>query len=106
MALGAVRAISNLGIDATLAQPSLTETTAPVPGLILHVETGATAATVTLTDGGASPAGGAGTAVVVSCASSSKKFIYVNPALVNPATGLVSVTFSNNTTITGEWLRV
>jgi hypothetical protein len=106
MALAAVRAIANTGTDATLAQPSLTETILPSEDLILHVETGATACTVTLSDGGTSPAGGVGTAVVVTCASSSKKFIYVSPALVNPATGLISVVFSNNTTVTGEWLRV
>lgn len=106
MALAAVRAIANTGTDCTLAQPLTTELVSPSEDLFLHVEAGGTAATVTLVDGGTSPAGGAGTSVAVVCAISSKKMIYVNPALVNPATGLITVTFSNNTTITGEWLRV
>jgi hypothetical protein len=106
MALAAVRAIANTGTDCTLAQPLTTELISPSEDLFLHVEAGGTAATVTLVDGGTSPAGGAGTSVAVVCAISSKKMIYVSPALVNPATGLITVTFSNNTTITGEWLRV
>jgi len=104
MALSAVRAIAAAGINASLAAPSLTETILPVEDLILHVENGATSSTVTLVDGGVSPAGGLGASQTIVVGASAKMFIAVNPALVAPATGLITVTFSNATTITGEWL--
>lgn len=104
MALAAVRAITSAGISASLSAPSLTETIQPLEDIILHVENGATSSTVTLVDGGTTPAGNAGTSVAVVVGASAKMFIAVPASLVNPSTGLITVTFSNATTITGEWL--
>jgi hypothetical protein len=104
MALAAVRAISSVGINASLNAPLSSETIIPMEDLILHVENGATPSTVTLVDGGVSPAGGLGTSQTVVVGASAKMFIAVNPALVAPSTGLITVTFSSVATITGEWL--
>lgn len=104
MALSAVRQIAGAGTSASLAVPALTETIAALDDIILHVENGATSSTVTLVDGGNTPAGNPGTSVAVVVGASAKMFIAVPQALASPTTGLITVTFSNATTITGEWL--
>lgn len=104
MALAAIRAIGATGTNAVLNAPLSTETIQPQDDIILHVENGATSSTVTLVDGGSTAAGNAGTSVQVVVGSSAKMFIAVPPALVNPSTGLITVTFSSVATITGEWL--
>jgi hypothetical protein len=104
MALAAPRTIAAAGTSAVLNAPSLTETIQPLDDIILHVENGATSSTVTLVDGGSTPAGNAGTGLAIVVGASAKMFIAVPAALVNPSTGLITVTFSNATTITGEWL--
>jgi hypothetical protein len=104
MAMGALKAITSAGINAGLAAPSLTETILATDDLILHVENGATSSTVGLVDGGVTPAGTAGTTQSIVVGASAKMFIAVSPQLVSPSTGLITITFTNATSITAEWL--
>jgi hypothetical protein len=104
MATGPLRIITEAGVVPALGVPaSTTDTILATDDLILHVENGATAATVTLQDGSVTPAGSAGVGVVVTIAANTKYLIAVNPARVAPTTGLITVTWSNLTTVTAEW---
>jgi hypothetical protein len=94
------------GATSVLAAPGASETITATDDLILHLECGATAVTVTLVDGGFTQAGTLGSGVAVSVIANAKVFIAVPPAFASPATGLITVTFSNQTTVTGEWLRM
>jgi len=61
--------------------------------------------TVTLADPGASPAGNSATAPANSVAAGATKLFPLNPALVNPSTGLISVSYSAVTTVTVAAIR-
>ena len=108
MPMGAVQAVVMAGINANMQTPSATETVVPVDDLVLHVKnTSGSAITVTITDAGNTPAGSAATNVPMSVpATSGEMFKYIPVAAVNPATGLVTATFSSTTGVTAEWLRV
>lgn len=106
MAMSAVQGITAAGVSAALATPLSTETVPPVDDLILHVKNASgSPITVTLTDPGFTQAGSAATNATVSIpATTGEKFIAISTYLMNPSTGLISVTFSSTTSVTAEWL--
>lgn len=61
--------------------------------------------TVTLADPGATQAGNAGTATPQSVAAGATKFFPLLPALINPSTGLINITYSAVTTVTVAAIR-
>lgn len=61
--------------------------------------------TVTLADPGVTPAGNSGTATAVSVAASATKLFPLSPALVNPSTGVINITYSSSTTVTVAAIR-
>jgi hypothetical protein len=104
MATGPLRAITEAGVVPALGTPtSTTDTILATDDLILHIENGATASSVTLQDGGVTAAGSTGVGVVVTLAANTKYLIAVNPNRVAPTTGLITVTYANTTTVTAEW---
>lgn len=67
---------------------------------------GASPDTVALVDGGSTPAGNAGVSAGGSVAAGATKYFFVDKALVNPVTGLATVTHSFTTTVTCELLPI
>lgn len=61
--------------------------------------------TVTLVDPGSTPAGNTTTAPAVSIAAGATRFFPLNPNLVNPATGLLNITYSGVTSVTAFVFR-
>lgn len=61
--------------------------------------------TVTLADPGATPAGNTATAPANSVAAGATKLFPLNPALVNPSTGVISISYSAVTTVTVAAVR-
>lgn len=61
--------------------------------------------TVTLADPGATPAGNTTTAPANSVAAGATKLFPLNPALVNPSTGVINVTYSAVTSVTVAAIR-
>lgn len=108
MALGALQSIVGAGITPSYAAPGTSETVTPTPGQFLHVKnTGATTLTVTITDGGVTPAGtAAGTVAPTVAGTTGDKMIYLNPAYASPSTGLIAIAFSTTTNVTAALLRV
>lgn len=106
MALGGVvHAIPGSGYVMALVAVASTETVIPVDDLTLHVHNGSGASiNVTMADGGSTPGGSLGSGTVVAVAAGADTFIAVPSQFAAPATGLVTVTFSAITTVTGEWL--
>ena len=75
-------------------------------GLIYHVKNGgASPDTVAISDGGSTTAGNLGQSLTVSVPAGAERLIYVNPALVNPSTGLVTVTHSFTPSVTAALFR-
>lgn len=75
-------------------------------GLIYHVKNGGGSPdTVTVTDAGSTLAGNLGTAFTVSVPAGAERVIYMNPNLVNPSTGFITVTHSFTTSVTAALYR-
>lgn len=61
--------------------------------------------TVTLADPGSTPAGNTTTAPANSVAAGATKDFPLNPALVNPSTGVINITYSAVTSVTVAAIR-
>lgn len=111
MALLATQSITSAGLTPTTTAASVGgDTVAPVSlsddRTILYVNNGsASAITVTIADPGKTPAGNAGTAPAISVAATTAMYIPIAPGSINPATGLVSITYSAVATVTVAALR-
>lgn len=107
MALGAVQTISSPATIPSYAAPAATETFIPGDNCFLHVKNGnGSACVVTFTDPGLTPAGSAATNPTVSVAASTgDKMIPVHPSLASPSTGLVTATFSVQTSVLAAVIR-
>lgn len=66
---------------------------------------GGSSINVTINDPGLTPAGNAGSPVVVAVAAAATKLIALPPGAINPATGLISISYSGVTTVTVAALR-
>ncbi len=107
MALGAVQTISSPATIPTYAAPAASETFVPGTGCFIHVKNGNAAACVlTFTDPGRTPAGSSATNPTVSVvADTGDKMIPVHEALASPTTGLVTVTFSVQSSVLAAVIR-
>lgn len=82
------------------------DTIAPAPGLVLHVKNGdAAPKTVTLVRPGTQYGQANPSVAVVIAASPGNQFIRIPPEFADPATGLVSVTYSAATLVTVALLQ-
>lgn len=108
MPLGAVQQITAAGVAPAYATPSATENITPDTGLFLHVKNAnASACVITFTDPGKTPAGSAATNPTVSVpASTGDRMIAISAALANTSTGLVTTTFSVQTSVSAALLRM
>ena len=83
-----------------------TITADPTATLILHVKNaGGSTDNITVSDAGSSPGGNPATSYATSVANATEGFIPIDPRLVNPTTGLVTVTHSFTTSVTCAVLR-
>lgn len=107
MALGAVQTISTPSLTPSYAAPAATETFIPGQNCFLHVKNGnGSACVVTFTDPTLTTAGSAATNPTVSVpASTGDRMIPVNPLLADLATGLVTATFSVQTSVLAAVIR-
>lgn len=108
MPLATVQQIVPAGLAPAFATPSSTENITPADDLVLHVKNASgSAVTVTLVDVGLTPAGSAATNQTISVpATTGDRMIALPYALMNPATGLIQVTFSATTSVTAALLRM
>ncbi|MGH9248105.1 MAG: hypothetical protein ACRD0W_01085 [Acidimicrobiales bacterium] len=107
MALVVPQAAAITGTNVTFAAPTTSETITPDPDAVYVVVIGATSTTVTivvpgLTFGQANP-----DIPVLTAATNTTRYIggLGNPALADPATGLITVTFSQVTNVTAALVR-
>lgn len=68
--------------------------------LLLVINAGGSSDTVTVVDGGSSPAGNAGTSQTVAVSNGTSKVIYISPRTVNISTQVTTVTHSFTTSVT------
>lgn len=78
----------------------------PADDLVLHVKNGSgSAITVSLVDGGKTPAGSGAQFRTVTVAAGTDRFIYFPAALADPSTGLIAVSYSSVTSVTAALLQ-
>jgi len=107
MALITAQSVVATGLAPVYSTPTASDTFLPDDGLVLHVKNAnASATNVTVVDGGATAAGNPGTAAAVSVpATTGDRMIAVSRAAVNPATGLITVTYSVTASVTAALIR-
>jgi hypothetical protein len=108
MALAGVQVIAVTGLAPAYATPLTTETVTPQANLFLHVKNASgSPINVTITDASFTPAGSVATNPVIAVpATTGDRMILIPPNAVNPATGLVTLTFSAVTSVTGALVRL
>lgn len=105
MALMAAQSCATL-TNAVFSAPTVSDTINPEDGLILFVKVGATATTVTMVVPGNQPY--TGTAIADSgtgSISNTERQFGITRDLIDPATGLVTVTYSQVTGVTVALLK-
>ncbi len=93
MALMSPQAISSV-ITPAFAAPTVSDTIAYTSGLVLYVKNGATSGTVTIVVPGDQVYSGTAKADLVATFANGERAFFISPEAVDPATGLVTVTFS------------
>jgi hypothetical protein len=107
MALGTVQQVVAAGLAITYAAPNTTENIIPGDDLVLHVKNASGGAiTVTLTDPTFTPAGSVATNPIITVPAAGERMIYLNQALTNTNTGLITAVFSSVTSVTAALFRV
>lgn len=111
MALLTPQTVAKTGLAPVYSAVTASDTIAPVNGskLFLHVKNGnAAACTVTIVDGGTTPAGSVATNPTVSVpATTGDRMIGpLDPAFAAPATGLITVTYSVTPTVTAALVAI
>ncbi len=106
MALLAPQTVSAAGSTPTFAAPTVSDTIAADTGLILYVKNGATSSTVTVVVPGNQPYSGAATTDLIQTFSNGERAFFIPVALQDPATGLITVTFSSVATVTVALLKI
>jgi hypothetical protein len=84
----------------------VSDTIAYTTGLILYVKNGATSSTVTIVVPGDQVYSGTAKTDLVATFASAERAFYISPEAVDPATGLVTVTYSSVATVTAALLKV
>lgn len=111
MALITPSTVGTTGLLAAPAAVSASDTISgdlvPAAGLLYRViNAGASPDTVTVSDGGLTPAGNAGTVTGVTVTNATTKTILIIQANINRTTNLVTIAHSFTTTVTYELQRV
>ena len=109
MALLTAQAIVRAGLAPAFTAVNASDTiTADGSTYVLHVKNAnAGACTVTLDDAGATPGGSGATDPTVTVpATTGERLIYIPNALVNPATGVITVSYSPTASVTAALYRV
>jgi len=107
MALLSAQTIVLTGLQPVYTAVNASDTITPDDGLFLHVKNAnAAACTVTLDDAGTTPGGSAAAdPTVVVPATTGDRMIPIPRAFVNPATGLITVTYSVTASVTAALVR-
>lgn len=105
MALMSPQAISSV-ITPSFAAPTVSDTITYTTGLILYVKNGATSATVTIVVPGNQAYSGTAKADLTATFANAERAFYISPEAVDTSTGLVTVTYSDVTTVTAALLKV
>jgi hypothetical protein len=105
MALMTPQPISTV-ITPTFAAPTASDTIKADSGLLLYVKNGATSSTVTIVVPSYVLYVGTITQDLVATFSNSERAFYIPPSIADPATGLVTVTYSSTATVTAALLKV
>lgn len=87
-------------INTATASDTITQTQLGAQGCNLIVVTAGTINTITISDGGSTPASNPATVSGVATVATGQKVFYVSPSQVNLGTGLVTVTAAPNTALT------
>lgn len=105
MALMTAQAMTGMHTP-TFSQPTTSDTITPDSGLVLYVKIGATATTVTMVVPGTQPY--SGTAIAdqsTGSVTSTERVFAITRDLIDSATGLVNVTYSQVTGVTAALLK-
>lgn len=107
MALLSPQAIVAPSLTPAYTAVNASDTITPDTGLFLHVKNAnAAACTVTITDSGTTPGGSAATNPTVSVpATTGDRMIPIQPSYVNPATGVITVTYSVTASVTAALVK-
>jgi hypothetical protein len=107
MALAGVQQVVGSGLNPVYATPLSSEVIVPNDDLILHVKNASGGSmNVTLTDPSVTAAGSVSVNPVIAVPAAGERMIYLNPALMNPATGTIAVAFSATASITAALIRM
>ena len=90
----------------TLATPTASDTITADSGLVQWVANGATSSTVTVVIPGNQPLSGVATTDSIQTFSNRVRAFYISPAFADPATGLITVTYSSTATVTVALLNI
>jgi hypothetical protein len=106
MALMSPQAVSNV-ITPTFSAPTLSDTVTPDQGLLLYVKIGGTVTTVTVVVPGNAPYSGAPKPDLQAAAitNTERVFNLSNSELIDPATGLINITYSQVTGVTAALIK-
>jgi hypothetical protein len=105
MALMSPQAISSV-ITPTYTTPGASDTIAYTSGLLLYVKNGGTSSTVTVVVPGNQEYVGTANPDLVATFSNSERAFVLPLILVDPATGLITVTYSSTATVTTALLKI
>jgi hypothetical protein len=106
MALMTPQAISSV-ITPSFTTPTTSDTITYSSGLILYVKVGGTSTTITVVvPGNQVYSGAATTDLVVTSVTNTERAFFIAQEAVDPATGLVTVTYSQVTAVTSALLKI
>lgn len=105
MALMSAQAVSSV-ITPSFAAPTASDTIAYTSGLLLYVKNGATSSTVTVVVPGNQVYSGTAKTDLVATFSNGERVFYISQEAVDTSTGLVTVTYSSQATVTVALLKV
>ncbi len=105
MALMTQQAISSV-LTPSLTQPTTSDTITADSGLFLWVENGATSTTVTVVVPGNQDYSGAAKDDLTATFSNATRVFYIPSSIADPSTNLVTVTYSDVTTVTSGLFKI
>ena len=85
--------------NAASASDTITQAQLGTQGVNLRISTAGTGSTVTVSDGGTTPANNPGTPTGVVMAATQIRYVYISPSQVNLGTGLVTITSTSQTNL-------
>ena len=106
MALLTPQAVVAPSLTPVYTAVNASDTITPDTGLFLHVKNGgASPDNVTITDSSTTPGGSAASNPVIAVPAGAERMILIQPAYVNPVTGVITVTHSFLTSVTSALIK-